>query len=74
MPDFVRVTDPDTGAHVTVTAQRAESLGLKPLKSAALDRFGNPLPAKPRVDLRPVRSERTEDAPAVSDTTTTKEK
>ena len=51
MPEFVRVTDPDTGAHVTVTAQRAEALGLKPLKSAATDRFGNPLPAKPRVDL-----------------------
>lgn len=74
MPDFVRVTDPDTGAHVTVTAARAKSLGLTPLKQSATDRFGNLLPAKPRVDLRSPRPERTEDAPAVSDTPTTKEK
>lgn len=70
MPEFVRVTDPDTGAHVTVTAQRAQALGLKPHKSAAVDRYGNPLPAKPRVDLRAPRPEHTEDAPEVSDTTT----
>ena len=51
MPEFVRVTDPDTGAHVTVTAGRAKALGLTPLKQSGADRFGNPLPAKPRVDL-----------------------
>lgn len=70
MPDFVRVTDPDTGAHITVTAARAKSLGLTPLKQSGTDRFGNPLPAKPRVEFRAPRSDRTEDAPAVSDTTT----
>lgn len=72
MPDFVRVTDPVTGAHVTVTAQRAEALGLKPLKSAATDRFGNPLPAKPRVELRangtePTKGEQTPDTQKGSD-------
>ena len=70
MPEFVRVTDPVSGAHVTITAAFADQLGLKPLKSAAVDRTGRPLPAKPRVDLR--SSEGSKDAPS-SDTTTKKE-
>lgn len=72
MPEFVRVTDPVSGAHVTITAAFADQLGLKPLKSAAVDRTGRPLPAKPRVDLRANGREGSTDAP--SSDTTTKEK
>lgn len=45
MAEYVRVTDPDTKAHVTVTAQRAKSLGLTPLKETAVDGRGRPLAA-----------------------------
>lgn len=68
MPEFVRVTDPVSGAHVTVAASFAERLKLSPLKSKpALDRAGRPLPAKPRVDLRS-SGDGSQDAPS-SDTT-----
>jgi|GEM_PF-3128586 len=46
--DLVRVSDPHSGAHVTVTRAAADAAGLTPLKADAVDRFGAPLPAKPR--------------------------
>lgn len=49
MPEFVRATDPVSGAEVTVTRQRAKALDLKVLdKPATSGQFGYPLPAKPR--------------------------
>lgn len=44
--DLVRVSTPS--AHVTVTRAAAELAGLTPLKADAVDRYGKPLPAKPR--------------------------
>lgn len=47
MPEFVRVTDPVSGAQVTVTKQRAKALDLDPLKADATGPFGHALPATP---------------------------
>lgn len=47
MPEFVRVTDPVSGAEVTVTKQRAKALDLKPLSADATGPFGHALPATP---------------------------
>lgn len=51
MPDFVRVTDPDSKAHVTVTRSFAERHKLTPLQQPAVDRYGKPLPATPHRPL-----------------------
>lgn len=48
--DLVRVSDPHSGAHVTVTRATADAAGLTPLKSEATDRYGVALAAKPRTD------------------------
>lgn len=50
--DLVRVSDPVSRAHVTVTRGVAEAAGLRVLKSPAVDAYGVPLPAKPYVDRR----------------------
>lgn len=48
---FVRATDPDTGAEVSVTEQRAKALGLQVhANKKATGLYGQPLPAKPRTD------------------------
>ena len=48
MPEFVRVTDPVSGAEVTVTKQRAKALNLDVVKDAdATGPYGHALPATP---------------------------
>lgn len=53
MVEFVRVSDPISKAHVTVSAAEAARLGLTPLKQSAVDRNGRPLRAKSRTNLPP---------------------
>lgn len=59
MPEWQRVKDPTTG-HEFTTANPAE--GLTVLKKDAVDRWGNPLPAKYHTDKagRPVPAEKKE--------------
>lgn len=59
---LVRVTDPVSRVRVTVSAARAKKLGLDPLKQPATDRFGVPLPAKPREDKLRTPVQESEDA------------
>lgn len=47
--EWVRVSRPH--GHFTVTRQQAERGGWKVLKSAAVDEFGRPLPAKLRASI-----------------------
>lgn len=63
MPKFVRVVDPVSKAHITVTEAFARKHSLSPLNQPATDRIGNPLPAKPRENkLRTEPVRQTEDA------------
>lgn len=50
-PDWVRVRDTRTGHHLTVTAKQATKPHFTELKQPAVDRNGNPLPAKPKTDI-----------------------
>lgn len=62
-PALVRVRL-ENGSHKTITAERAEALGLKPLKQSPTRRDGSPAPTKHRVDLGAGRSKSTTEAPA----------
>ena len=63
-PDLVRVRL-ENGAHKTLTAERAEATGLKPLKQSPTRRDGSPAPTKHRVSLGAGRSQSsTDEAPA----------
>lgn len=62
-PEYVRVRL-DNGAHKTMTAERAEATGLKPLKQEPLRRDGSPAPTKHRVAIGAGRSQSTTEAPA----------
>lgn len=63
-PEYVRVRL-DNGAHKTMTAERAEATGLKPLKQEPLRRDGSPAPTKHRARLGAGRSQSsTDEAPA----------
>lgn len=46
MQEYVRVRDTETGHEISITAERAEALGLTPLKKDAVDPTGTPLPPK----------------------------
>lgn len=57
MPVFVRAVDPVSGAEITVSAELAQAAGLTVLDGRdALDEYGRPLPAKPRIDKGAARS------------------
>lgn len=49
-PEWVRVRQPETGHHITLTAEQAKAADLTPLKQDAVDANGNPLPPKYHVD------------------------
>lgn len=67
MSGFIRVKD-TSGGKVTVPAGYEQAFGLTPLDEPAVDRFGRPLPPKPRTS--PVR----ESAEAPAEATPSKEK
>ena len=52
--EYVRVKDPATGHHMTVTARQAAQFGGQVLKDhAAVDEMGRPLPPKYNQTARP---------------------
>lgn len=51
MNDFVRVKDPDTGHEISVSAEQADLVGVRPLSKAAVDAQGKPLPVKTSVTV-----------------------
>lgn len=65
-PEHVRVRL-DNGAHKTITRERAEAAGLRPLKQEALRPDGSPRPTKHRVDIGAGRSQSTTDEAPASD-------
>lgn len=66
MPEYVRVKQAETGHEISITAERAEALGLTPLKDKdAVDSTGAPLPPKYKTTV---------DQAAAAKTTSTKEK
>lgn len=46
MPEYVRIKDPATGHHLTVTRDQYEAFGGELLKQDATDPHGRPLPPK----------------------------
>ena len=68
-PDWVRVRDTRTGHHLTVTAKQAEKSHFVELKQSAVDRNGNPLPAKPKVSLPNAQPSAGDTKPTEGDTT-----
>lgn len=46
MSEYLRIRDPDTGHHLTVTREQFEAFGGVILNRPALDSVGNPLPPK----------------------------
>lgn len=63
MSGFIRVKD-TAGGEVTVPAAYESAFGLKPLNKPAVDRFGRPLPPKPRANLSRESAEAPAEAPA----------
>lgn len=63
MPGFIRVKTTG-GGEASVPAAYEAAFGLKPLSKPAVDRFGRPLPPKPRANLAQESAEAPAEAPA----------
>ena len=61
MSEFIRVRAAD-GGEASVPAAYEQAFDMKPLAKPAVDRFGRPLPPKPRANLS--RAAETAEAPA----------
>ena len=62
MTKFVRVRDDSVGAEYTTTEVVAKDLGLTIVKGEAVDRYGNPLPAKYVINAKKVPVDTTDAA------------
>lgn len=59
MPEIKYVRVADTNGEFTTSSTNAESLGLKVLEKSAVDQNGRPLPAKPKVAVKPASTAKT---------------
>ena len=55
--EWVRVRQPETGHHITLSRVAADAAGLSPLKQDAVNANGDPRPPKYRVDKGSPRTE-----------------